>query len=367
VEDQFALRQLISEYLIPIETNVIWYALGGVLAIALTLEVLTGVLLSLVYQPDAGLAYGITKGLIESPGWSVVINFHYWNSFLIFGLVMIHMMRVFVTGGYRGEGHGGGKQGMWLGGVVLAGCVFLAATTGEALHWDEVGFAVPWHVSEVFQALGIASAVNYTFAELRYIPTATFKLQQIYALHVSVVPIVAGLFLVLHYYLIKVKGVSMPFWRKPSGVTAPFSTHIREWAIYGGVIMGVILLMAIVLPRDPGIAPQLLPTSPLFGAAHGPGALGSKPTFPIGWTHGMNLVFGDHLGIDPDIWGTVVGLAVMTLALLAVPFLDRGKSEPRGWHEAFDLRKRGWAFAAIALFWGVLLVASVTNYLAEAG
>ena len=43
IEDQFALRQLISEYLIPIETNVIWYTLGGVLAIGLALEILTGI------------------------------------------------------------------------------------------------------------------------------------------------------------------------------------------------------------------------------------------------------------------------------------------------------------------------------------
>ncbi len=34
IEDQFALRQLIEEYLIPVETNTLWYALGGVLVIA---------------------------------------------------------------------------------------------------------------------------------------------------------------------------------------------------------------------------------------------------------------------------------------------------------------------------------------------
>jgi hypothetical protein len=33
VEDQLALRALIREYLIPVETNIIWYALGGVLMI----------------------------------------------------------------------------------------------------------------------------------------------------------------------------------------------------------------------------------------------------------------------------------------------------------------------------------------------
>ena len=49
--------------------------------------------------PDAGRAYGIVHDLIAAPGWSIVVNFHFYNSFLIFGLVMIHMVRVFVTGG----------------------------------------------------------------------------------------------------------------------------------------------------------------------------------------------------------------------------------------------------------------------------
>jgi len=54
IEDQLALRQLLREYLIPTETNNIWYTLGGVLAISLVLEILTGMALSMRYIPDAG-------------------------------------------------------------------------------------------------------------------------------------------------------------------------------------------------------------------------------------------------------------------------------------------------------------------------
>jgi quinol-cytochrome oxidoreductase complex cytochrome b subunit len=141
IEDQLALRPLIQEYLTPVEVNNIWYSLGGVLGISLFLEALTGVILTLWYRPDAAVAYGITSKMLETPVWSVIINFHYWNSFLIFGLVMVHMMRVFVSGGYRR-----GKQGLWLVGVVLAGLTFIVFMTGESLHWDETGFAVPWHI-----------------------------------------------------------------------------------------------------------------------------------------------------------------------------------------------------------------------------
>jgi len=360
--DQFGFRQMVSEYLIPVETNSIWYLLGGVLAIGLALEILTGFLLTTVYVPDAGVAYGNIDRLLHTAGWATVINFHYYNAYLIFALVLIHMVRVFITGGYRR-----GKEGLWLIGVGLAGLTFVISTTGEALHWDEVGFAVPWHVSEVFQAFGLAAAFGYTFDALKAIPTATEKLAQIYALHISIVPIVLAVFIGWHYLLIRFKGISAPFWLRASGRTAGFSEHIRGWLIYGGIIMGIVLLISIFLPRDSGTAPQLLQSSPLFGSTHGPGGLGFKPTFPISWTHGMNVFFGERLGIEPDIWGTMVGMVLLLGALVVIPFVDRGEMEPDSSAAAFNWRKRGWAFLAMGVFFLVLIVGVVQNAIAEAG
>ena len=177
-------------------------------------------------MPDAGLALRHHPTASCDPGWSVVINFHFYNAFLIFGLVMIHMVRVFITGGYRG-----GKQGLWLVGVGLAGLTFLISLTGEALHWDEVGFGVPWNIGEVLDAIGLAGVFNYTTDALLAIPTATEKLAQIYVLHISIVPILLGLFIGWHYLLIRFKGISIPFWLRASGRTACFSAHIRGWIL----------------------------------------------------------------------------------------------------------------------------------------
>ena len=361
LEDQFGFRQLVADYLIPAESNSIWYLLGGVLAIALAVEILTGFLLSLVYTPDANLAYATTAQLIATPGWSIIINFHFYNAFVIFGLVLLHMVRVFVAGGYRG-----GKQGLWLVGVGLAALTFLISLTGEALHWDEVGFGVPWNIAEVLDALGLAAAFGYTTDALLAIPTASEKLAQIYVLHISIVPILLGLFIGWHYLLIRFKGISRPFWLSASGRTAAFTEHIRGWLVWSAIILGVVLLISIFVSRDPGVAPQLLQSSPLFGTDEDPGGLGFKPTFPISWTRGMNI-FAANLGIDPDIWGATVGLAVLLVALLLIPFLDGGDREPDNAGEAFNLRKRGWAFLAMAVFWVVLIVGVVQNQLTEAG
>jgi quinol-cytochrome oxidoreductase complex cytochrome b subunit len=362
VLDQFGFRQLVSEYMIPVETNSIWYSLGGVLAIALGLEIATGFLLALVYVPDAGTAYATTVHLLNTPGWSIILNFHYYAAYLIFALVMIHMIRVFLSGGYRR-----GKEGLWLVGVGLAGLTFVISTTGEALHWDEVGFAVPWHVSEMLDAVGLAAVFNYTHQGLLTIPLATEKLGQLFAAHVSLVPIALGLFIAWHYLLIRFKGISVPFWMRASGRSSSFSEHLRSWAILSAVILGVVLVISILFPRDAGMAPQLLPSSPLFGAEHGPGGLGYKPTFPISWTHGMNIFVAERLGIDPDIWGTIVGMALMLGALLVIPFVDRGAREPADQAEAFDWRKRGWAFGAFGLFWLIMVVGVIQNAIAGPG
>jgi quinol-cytochrome oxidoreductase complex cytochrome b subunit len=362
LSDQFGFRQMVSEYLIPVETNSIWYLLGGVLAIGLALEIFTGFLLTAVYVPDAGLAYQNVDHLLHTTGWSVVINFHYYNAYVIFALVLIHMLRVFITGGYRR-----GKEGLWLVGVGLAALTFVISTTGEALHWDEVGFAVPWHISEVFQAFGLAAAFGYTFDALKAIPTATEKLAQIYALHISIIPILLGLFIGWHYLLIRFKGISVPFWLRASGRRAAFSEHIKGWLLWSGIILGVVLLVSIFFPRDSGTAPQLLPSSPLYGSTHGPGGLGYKPTFPISWTHGMNVFFGERLGIEPDIWGTLVGMVVLLGSLLVIPFVDRAVAEPESRAAALSWRARGWAFAAMGVFWLVLIVGVVQNQIAEAG
>lgn len=348
--DQFGFRDVVTNYLIPVETNSVWYSLGGVLAISLVLEILTGFLLALLYVPDASQAYGITLNFLASPGWSAVLSFHFYNAFLIFALIMIHMVRVFISGGYRGA-----KTGLWLVGVGLAGLTFTLSLTGEALHWDEVGFGVPWNIGEFLDAIGLAGVFNYATDGLTNIATATEKLAQLYAVHIAIVPVVLGGFIIWHYLLIRLKGISTPFWMSISGRTDSFSRHIRSWLLYSFILIGAILVISIAFPRSAGTAPQLIPSSPLFGTTDDPGGLGFQPNFPISWTRGMNIVAAT-LGIDPDIWGTVIAMAVMLGVLLLIPFLDRGLRAPLTRAEAFDWRKRGLAFAAMIIFWLILLV-----------
>ena len=57
----------------------------------------------------------------------------------------------------------------------------------------------------------------------------------------------------------------------------------------------------------------------------------------------------------------------MLLALILVPFVDRGDHEPGSWRDAFNWRKRGWAFAAMGVFWIILIVGFLEGAFTGAG
>jgi len=86
------------------------------------------------------------------------------------------------------------------------------------------------------------------------------------------------------------------------------------------------------------------------------------------WTHGMNRFVGIVFHLEPDIWGTIMGIVLMTAVLIAIPFLDRGGlAEPRNWSEALSLSRRGWAYLAIAVFWVILIIGTATNIISPKG
>ena len=316
------------------------------------------------YIPDAGRAYQITSQLLREPGWSWVLNFHYWNSYVIFALVMIHMLRVFVSGAYRR-----GKTGLWLIGVGLAGVVFLLSLTGETLHWDERGFAVPWHVAEFFEAIGLQHVFHYARdPDLLNVASATRHLIPFYALHVAILPIILFALIGMHYYLVKVKRISLPFWHKPSGHDR--SVHRAR--------QDVVRLQRRDPRRDradldlrPPVAGRRAAAASFLAVlrirarprrsrhrADVPDQLDTRdepvgePRVPPGAGHlGNRHRDGAHDGRAWSPSRSSIGRDV----------------EPASWDEAFDLRQRGWAFLLMGIFWVTMITGVLTNAITPVG
>ncbi len=95
---------------VPRNTASWWYVFGSAAFTLLMLQILTGILLALVYIPSAGEAWNSLNVLNHqlTLGW-FLRAMHGWGSNFMVAVVLIHMAQVFLFGAYK------------LGGPIIAG------------------------------------------------------------------------------------------------------------------------------------------------------------------------------------------------------------------------------------------------------
>ncbi len=95
----------------------------------LMLQIVTGILLAIVYVPSAGNAWNSLDVLNHNIplGW-FLRAMHGWGSNFMVAVVLIHMAQVFLFGAYKFP-----RELTWILGVFL-----LLMTLGHGLHWPGV-------------------------------------------------------------------------------------------------------------------------------------------------------------------------------------------------------------------------------------
>ncbi len=170
------------------------------------LETITGALLLLHYVPTLTGAYPSVQLVTHVvPYGFFVRNLHYWCGQVMVVLVVLHMVRVFVTGSYRAPRHMN-----WIIGLgMLLGTLFVDFT-GYLLVWDDRALWA-WTI-----ARNLAESVpgpGPLFAALLFGPAdgGDISLVRIYAWHVFLMPCVMVALMVWHFWRI----------RKDGGISGP--------------------------------------------------------------------------------------------------------------------------------------------------
>lgn len=91
-----------AEHEVPESTSSWWYVFGSAATVILGLQVVTGILLALVYTPSADHAWSSLQFLNQSVqlGW-FLRAMHGWGSDFMIAVVLIHMAQVFLFGAYK--------------------------------------------------------------------------------------------------------------------------------------------------------------------------------------------------------------------------------------------------------------------------
>src|SRR5580698_2365043 len=108
------LRETV-EHEVPRDTASWFYVFGSAAFVVFILQILTGILLALVYVPSAGEAWNSLQTLNHSVtlGW-FIRAMHGWGSNFMVAIVLIHMVQVFLFGAYKFP-----RELTWVVGVLL--------------------------------------------------------------------------------------------------------------------------------------------------------------------------------------------------------------------------------------------------------
>ncbi|MGA2219017.1 MAG: cytochrome B6, partial [Terracidiphilus sp.] len=81
-----------AEHEVPSNTSSWWYVFGSAATVILLLQIVTGILLALVYAPTASQAWGSLEFLDHSVklGW-LLRAMHGWGSDFMVAIVLIHL------------------------------------------------------------------------------------------------------------------------------------------------------------------------------------------------------------------------------------------------------------------------------------
>jgi ubiquinol-cytochrome c reductase cytochrome b subunit len=258
-----------------------WYVFGSSAFLLLLLQVVTGILLALVYIPSGAQAWNSLQVLNHdiTLGW-YLRAVHGWGSNFMVALVLMHMAQVFLFGAYKYP-----REFNWVTGVFLLLFTLGMAFTGQVLRFDQDAY---WGVGIGASITGRVPLIGEPIVHLLLggpiIAGAT--LSRFFDLHVFIIPALLLGLVGIHLLMVLKLGVNeypMP------GRVVRRETYLKEYEelvhkdgvpfvpdaiwkdmIFGGVVLLAVLVCAAILgpfgpsgQPDPAII-QTLPRPDFF-------------------------------------------------------------------------------------------------------
>ncbi|MBI4568728.1 MAG: cytochrome b N-terminal domain-containing protein [Planctomycetes bacterium] len=194
--------------------NFTW-GMGGITFYLFVVLTLTGVFLMFYYHPSKGQAFrDILYIMNDVPYGNLLRNMHRWGAHAMVITVWLHMFRVFLTGSYKPP-----REFNWSVGVLLLVLTLLLSFTGYLLPDDQLGFwavtvgtnmaratPVVGHEGPFGAQLGFTAFNDVRFALLGGSIVDANALLRAYIWHCIGIPIVASVFMIVHFWRIRKDG-----------------------------------------------------------------------------------------------------------------------------------------------------------------
>jgi ubiquinol-cytochrome c reductase cytochrome b subunit len=331
---------------VPRETASWFYVFGSAAFVVFLLQIVTGILLALIYVPSAGEAWNSLQALNHNVplGW-YIRALHGWGSNFMVAIVLIHMVQVFLFGAYKYP-----RELTWIVGVFLLLVTLGMAFTGQVLRFDQDaywGLGIGASIASRVPILG--PSIVHLMLGGPIIAGAT--LSRFFALHVFVVPGLLIAFVAIHLLMVIKLGIND--WPVPGRLVRK-ATYIKEYheltkkdglpfvpgAVYKDMFFAAFIMLALGAcayyfgPFGPSGPPDptIIQTVP-------------RPDFFFLWLYAVLSFLPPSMETPVLLIGPVLGI----LALLLLPFV-------------FGEGEKSWRRRPIAVLTIVLVAVSLTAF-----
>ncbi len=282
------------------------FGLGGMAALLIVIQFITGIMLRLYYEPFPQKAYDSIIFLQNNVLFGQLIrNIHHWCGVFLVIITFLHLLRVFFTGGYQSA-----RKVNWIIGLILFVVIIGSNFSGYLLPWDQLAY---WAVTVGTSLLDYIPIIGSALRELMIagdeINSQTLLI--FYNFHTAVFPILILLLMAYHFWRVrKAGGIMLPNDEEKTFVPT-FPNLVYKEFVVALALLAIILIFSVFIN-----APLLTKANPDFSL---------NPTKAPWYFAGIQELL---MHFHPFIAAFLIP-AVIVFAIVALPFLKL-KDEPNG-------------------------------------
>ena len=313
-----------------------WWTFGGILAIMLVAQLITGIVLAMHYTAHVDMAFNSVEHIMRDVNYGWLIRYLHANGASMFFIaVYVHMFRGMYYGSYKAP-----REVLWMIGVLIYLVMMATAFMGYVLPWGQMSFWGAKVITNLFSAIPFVGESVTTWLWGGY-SVDNPTLNRFFSLHYLLPFVLAGL-VGLHIWALHVPGNGNPTGVNVKGSqdTVPFHPYYTMKDGFAIVVfMMLFAAFTFFAPNYLGHAINYLPANPLVTPAH----------IVPEWYY---LPFYAILRAIPDKLLGVVAMFGSILILFVLPWLDTSRVRSGTYRPIF--KQFFWVFVLVCIGLGYL-------------
>jgi quinol-cytochrome oxidoreductase complex cytochrome b subunit len=319
------------------------FGLGGMAALLIVVQLITGILLRFYYSPYPAEAYNSVIFLKNQVLFGQFVrNIHYWSGVFMLLIAFLHFLRVFLTGAYRDI-----RRLNWLFGLLLLLIIVLLNFTGYLLPWDQLAY---WAITVSTNLISYFPLIGESLRTMiiRGNELNAETLQTFFTFHTALLPLLLIVFVLYHFWRVrKAGGILLPETSEETKMVEVYPNLVFKEFIVALVLIAVLFTFGALFN-----APLLEKANPAYSM---------NPTKAPWYFAGVQELL---MHFHPFIAAFIIPLSVV-IFLAWLPYFNYEEAPAGHWFISERGRKSSEAtakFAAVVTIAGILFNEYILNF-----